>query len=105
MSATTLAVEVKPIKQPKALPTLNSDFYHFAEAVRADELALVKKVRTYMKTKIAAIIKYWAEYSSPYELLPLLDFNDNLFLFPTTAAAVWTLFRKSRRSPERSGQQ
>jgi hypothetical protein len=62
MSATTLAVEVKPIKQPKALLAPNSDFYHFAEALPAAGLALVKKVRTYMKTEVAPIIfKYWAE--------------------------------------------
>jgi len=105
MSATTLAVEVKPIKQPKALPAPNSDLYHFAEALPAEKLALVKKVHTYLKTKVARITKYWAEDSFPFELLPLLEFIGDLFLFRQSAAPVLTLFRKSRRSPERSGQQ
>src|SRR5215470_14376040 len=77
MSATTLAVEVKPIKQPKALPVPNSDSDHFAVALPAEELTLVKKVRTYVKTKVAPIIfKYWTEYwtedSFPFELLSLI---------------------------------
>jgi len=105
MSATTLAVEVKPIKQPKALPVPNSDS-DFAVALPAEELTLVKKVRTYMKTKVAPIIiKYWAEDSFPFDLLTLLEFIGNLFLFPQSAGPFLTLFRKNRRSLERSKQQ
>jgi alkylation response protein AidB-like acyl-CoA dehydrogenase len=37
----------------------------------ADELAVVKRVRTYMETKVAPIInKYWADDEFPFELLP-----------------------------------
>jgi len=37
----------------------------------ADELALVKKVRAYMETKVAPIInKYWSDDQFPFELLP-----------------------------------
>jgi glutaryl-CoA dehydrogenase len=83
MSATTLAVEMKPIKQPKELPAPNSDSYHFAEALPAEELALVKKVRTYVKTKVAPVItKYWAQDSFSFELIKLLEFFGNLFPFP-----------------------
>ena len=57
--------------QPKALPPPNSDFYQLKDVLTADELALVKKVRTYMETKVAPIIdKYWADDAFPFELLP-----------------------------------
>ena len=105
MSATTLAVEMKPIKQPKELPAPNSDSYHFAEALPAEELALLKKVRTYMKAKVAPIIKYWAEDSFPFDLLTLLEFIGNLFLFPQSAGPFLTLFRKNRRLLQRSKHQ
>ena len=52
--ATTTAV--KP-SVPKKLPPPNSDFYEFAESLPAEELAIVKKVRSYMETKVAPIIK------------------------------------------------
>jgi hypothetical protein len=105
MSATTLAVEVKPIQQPKTTLAPHSDFYHFAEALPAEELAFVKKVRTYMKTKVAPIIKYWAEDSFPFDLLTLLEFIGNLFLFPQSAGPFLTLFRKNRRLLQRSKHQ
>src|SRR5262249_36787083 len=67
----TITPEKKEIKQPKPLPAPNSDFYEFAEALPAEELAIVKKVRAYMETKVAPIInKYWVEDSFPFELLP-----------------------------------
>jgi alkylation response protein AidB-like acyl-CoA dehydrogenase len=66
-----MATERKEIKQPKPLPVPNSDFYEFAEMLPAEELAIVKKVREYMETKVQPIInKYWAEDSFPFELLP-----------------------------------
>lgn len=66
-----MATPSKEIKQPKPLPAPNSDFYEFAETLPAEELAIVKKVRAYMETKVAPIInKYWAEDSFPFELLP-----------------------------------
>jgi hypothetical protein len=39
----------------------------------AEELAIVKQVRTFMETKIALIItKYWVEDAFPVEILPAL---------------------------------
>src|SRR5215471_10486769 len=68
---TTTPTEKKESKQPKPLPAPNSDFYEFAEALPAEELAIVKKVRAYMETKVAPIInKHWVEDSFPFELLP-----------------------------------
>jgi len=53
------------------VPAPNSDVYDFAEALHADELAIAKRVHTYLETKVQAIInKYWAEDSFPFELLP-----------------------------------
>ena len=55
----------------KPLPGPNSDFYQLVDVLTAEELALVKKVRTYMETKVAPIIdKYWSEDAFPFELLP-----------------------------------
>jgi alkylation response protein AidB-like acyl-CoA dehydrogenase len=56
---------------PKQLPLPNSDFYHFAETLSADELAVLKRVRAFMESKVAPIInKYWVEDAFPFELLP-----------------------------------
>ena len=56
---------------PKQLPPPNSDFYQFAETLGADELAVLKKVRAFMETKVAPIInKYWVEDAFPFEVLP-----------------------------------
>jgi glutaryl-CoA dehydrogenase len=64
----------KPItmpKPPKPLPAPNSDFYELVETLPAEELAVVKQVRTFMETKVAPIItKYWVEDAFPFELLP-----------------------------------
>ena len=66
-----MALAAKDIKEAKQLPPPNSDFYEFAETLPAEELAIVKKVRAYMETKVAPIInKYWVEDSFPFELLP-----------------------------------
>src|SRR5882762_3936224 len=59
------------IKQPKALPAPDSDFYQLVETLPAEDLAVVKQVRTYMETKVQPIInKYWSEDAFPFELLP-----------------------------------
>ena len=84
----------EPIKQPKALLAPIGDFYHFAEALPAEELALLRKVRTHMKTKVTPIIKYWAEDSFPFQLLPLLEFIGDLFLFLAAPYPLPILFRK-----------
>src|SRR5689334_7301551 len=66
-----MASPVKETKQHKPLPIPNSDFYEFAADLPAEELAIVKKVRVYMETKVQPIInKYWVEDAFPFELLP-----------------------------------
>ena len=71
-----MATMPKPITMPKPqkpLPAPNSDFYELVETLPAEELAVVKQVRTFMETKVAPIItKYWIEDSFPFELLPAL---------------------------------
>jgi alkylation response protein AidB-like acyl-CoA dehydrogenase len=58
-------------KTPKQLPVPNSDFYQLTDVLTADDLAIVKKVRTYMETKVQPIInKYWSDDAFPFELLP-----------------------------------
>src|SRR5215471_8617243 len=64
------ATALKP-SGPKQLPPPNSDFYQFAETLSAEEMAIVKKVRAYMETKVQPIInKYWVEDAFPFDLLP-----------------------------------
>ena len=74
MTATVAAppTEVrKEIKQPKSLPAPNSDFYQLVDILSAEELALVKKVRAYMESKVAPVInKFWSDDAFPFELLP-----------------------------------
>jgi len=66
-----VAIERRNTKQLKQLPAPNSDFYQLKDVLTADELALVKKVRAYMETKVVPIInKYWADDTFPFELLP-----------------------------------
>ncbi len=71
-----MATMPKPItmpKPPKPLPAPNSDFYELVETLPAEELAVVKQVRTFMETKVAPIItKYWVEDAFPFELLPAI---------------------------------
>jgi alkylation response protein AidB-like acyl-CoA dehydrogenase len=63
----------KPFAQPKQLPEPNSDFYRFAETLPAEELAIVKRVRTFVDAKVEPIItKYWVEDEFPFELLPAI---------------------------------
>ena len=52
----------KEFRSPKALPAPNSDFYQLVDVLTAEEKAIVKKVRTYMETKVQPIInKYWSD--------------------------------------------
>jgi alkylation response protein AidB-like acyl-CoA dehydrogenase len=68
-----MASPIKEFKKPAQLPPPNSDFYELVETLPADELAVVKEVRTFMETKVAPIItKYWIEDSFPFEVLPAL---------------------------------
>src|SRR5271156_943222 len=60
-------------RKPAALPAPNSDFYELLETLPAEELAVVKQVRTFMETKIAPITtKYWVEDAFPFEILPAI---------------------------------
>src|SRR6202451_801171 len=60
-------------KKPAPLPAPNSDFYGLMETLPAEELAVVKHVRTFMETEIAPIItKYWVEDAFPFEILPAM---------------------------------
>jgi len=57
-----------PVKdrKPVSLPAPNSDFYELVETMLAEELSVVKQVRTFMETKIALIItKYWGRRRFP----------------------------------------
>ena len=61
----------KEVTKPKPLPAPNSDFYHLAETLPAEELAIVKRVREFMETKVAPVItEYWVEDEFPFDLLP-----------------------------------
>ena len=71
MATATETVAAKSARQPKPLPAPNSDFYEVYETLKAEELATVKRVRTFMETKVAPIItKYWVDDAFPFELLP-----------------------------------
>ena len=60
-------------RKPAPLPAPNSDFYGLVETLPAEELAIVKQVRTFMETKVAPIItKYWVEDAFPFEMLPAI---------------------------------
>ena len=55
----------------KPLPGPNSDFYELYGTLKPEELAIVKRVREFMESKVEPIItKYWCEDSFPFELLP-----------------------------------
>jgi alkylation response protein AidB-like acyl-CoA dehydrogenase len=66
---TTKSQDSKKTRPP--LPVPNGDFYQVTECLNAEELAILKKVRTYMEIKVAPVItKYWAEDTFPPELVP-----------------------------------
>src|SRR5215472_8597856 len=56
---------------PKQLPLPNSDFYHYADLLNADERAILQRVRTFMESKVQPIInKYWVDDEFPFEVVP-----------------------------------
>src|ERR1700682_4992586 len=56
---------------PKPAPVPSADVYQLIDHLTPEEKALVKKVRTYMETKVQPIInKYWSDDAFPFELLP-----------------------------------
>src|SRR6202521_4558153 len=72
MATTTAGAAPASVKKaPKQLPAPNSDFYDVYETLNAEELATVKRVRTFMEAKVAPVItKYWVDDAFPFELLP-----------------------------------
>src|SRR5258705_13784806 len=65
-----MATARKDIKQPKPLPAPNSDFYYLYETLPAEELAIVKRVREFVETKVAPVITdYWVKDQFPFDLL------------------------------------
>src|SRR5689334_24834579 len=61
----------KAAKPHKPLPAPNSDFYYLYETLPAEELAIVKRVREFMETKVAPVITdYWVRDQFPFDLLP-----------------------------------
>src|ERR1700726_788281 len=78
MVAATQEIDAaKSGKKTATLPAPNSDFYEIAETLSAEDLAVVKQVRSFLETKVASIInKYWIDDAFPFELLPSLkDLN------------------------------
>src|SRR6201993_5326535 len=59
------------VPESKPVPVPNGDFYQLVDLLTPEEKAVVKKVRTYMETKVQPIInKYWSDDAFPFELLP-----------------------------------
>src|SRR3954462_10471255 len=70
-AVTPAARPTKTEVRQRALPTPNSDFYQLVDVLTAEEKTIVKKVRTYMETKVQPVMnKYWSDDEFPFELLP-----------------------------------
>ena len=70
VAAPAAAVATSAKKAPKHLPAPNSDFYQLADVLTAEEKMIVKKVRTYMETRVQPIInKYWSDD----EIMPISE--------------------------------
>ena len=54
----------KEVKKPKPLPAPNTDFYYLYETLPPEELAIVKRVREFVETKVADYVLGWALYRS-----------------------------------------
>src|SRR5205085_9181886 len=68
---TATPAAAKTVKPHKPLPAPNSDFYYLYETLPAEELAILKRVREFMETKVAPVITdYWVRDQFPFELLP-----------------------------------
>ena len=72
----TATKEINPAKvggKTAPPPSPNSDFYELVETLPAEDLAVVKQVRTFMESKVAPIItKYWIDDAFPFEVLPAI---------------------------------
>src|SRR5437588_9280365 len=64
---TATPAAAKTGKPHKPLPAPNSDFYYLYETLPAEELAIVKRVREFMETKVALITDYWVKDQFPFE--------------------------------------
>jgi len=64
-------------KKTAPLPAPNSDFYGLVETLSAEDLAVVRQVRSFLETKVAPIInKYWIDDAFPFEIVSgLKDLN------------------------------
>src|SRR6266513_932696 len=70
-NTTASPATAKGAKPHKPLPAPNSDFYYLYETLPAEELAIVKRVREFMETKVAPVITdYWVRDEFPFDLLP-----------------------------------
>src|SRR5437016_8521608 len=68
---TATAASKTAASKPAHVP--DGDFYQMIDHLTPEEKAVVKKVRTYMETKVQPVInKYWADDAFPFELLPTL---------------------------------
>ena len=68
-----MSANATPRKPIRSLPAPDSDFYLVAEHLSDSERALLRKVRTFMETKVAPVInKFWAADAFPFELLPAI---------------------------------
>jgi alkylation response protein AidB-like acyl-CoA dehydrogenase len=64
-------IEISPKHEPKPLPAVDSDFYHFRELLSEDEQKVLRDVREFMETKVQPIINdYWLRDEFPFELIP-----------------------------------
>src|SRR5260370_29428268 len=69
--STASPATAKGAKPPKPLPAANRDFYYLYETLPAEELAIVKRVREFVDTKVASVITdYWVKDQLPFDLLP-----------------------------------
>jgi glutaryl-CoA dehydrogenase len=65
------ATATRETRRLKPLPAPNSDFYAVYETLNAEELAILKRVRAFMESKVAPVInRYWVEDAFPFDLLP-----------------------------------
>src|SRR6202030_4248978 len=64
-------------KKTAPLPAPNSDFYGLVETLSAEDVAVVRQVRSFLETKVAPIInKYWIDDAFPFEIVSgLKDLN------------------------------
>ena len=70
-AAVPVAAAATSVSKARKLPAPNSDFYQLVDVLTDEELAIVRKVRAYMETKVQPIInKYWSDDAFPFELLP-----------------------------------